>query len=182
MRGTVRLIAVLFLAGCQPETKPVLEVEPVEPGGFSAWPKVTDGPVQVGPGLWGLCREPTPEEARTRVASARSQGPHAGYSIVVRVSPDALAPFLGGKPLPTGAIVVKEKYADRLASGPMYGYALMVKRDAGYDPGGGDWEYAYVALVPERKVARGRIAECAGCHASARERDFLFRTYGDAGP
>lgn len=55
----------------------------------------------------------------------------------------------------------------------------MVKREAGYDPGGGDWEYAYVSLVPEREVSRGRMARCANCHASAKSRDYLFRSYGD---
>jgi hypothetical protein len=98
----------------------------------------------------------------------------------VRVSPEAIVPFREGKPLPTEAVVVKEKYANGLATGPLHEYAVMIKREAGYDPAGGDWEYAYVTLVPERKVARGQLAECAGCHASAKEHDFLFRSYGGA--
>jgi hypothetical protein len=31
-------------------------------------------------------------------------------------------------------------------------------------------------------VSRGRLAECAGCHASARDRDYLFRSYGGSAP
>jgi hypothetical protein len=99
----------------------------------------------------------------------------------VRVSPEAIAPFREGKRLPTGAVVVKEKYADELASGPLYAYAVMVKREAGYYPEGGDWEYEYVTLVPERKVARGQLTDCAACHASAKDRDYLFRSYAGAG-
>jgi hypothetical protein len=88
--------------------------------------------------------------------------------------------FREGKPLPRGAVVVKEKYADGRATGPLQEYAVMAKREAGYDPVGGDWEYAYVTLLPERKLARGRLAKCAACHVSVRERDFLFRSYGGA--
>jgi hypothetical protein len=95
----------------------------------------------------------------------------------VRVSPEAFEAFRAGDPLPVGASVVKEKYED----GPetMGEYAVMVKRGAGYDPPGGDWEYAYVTLAPERRVIRGRLAECAGCHASAKQTDYLFRSYGE---
>ena len=55
---------------------------------------------------------------------------------------------------------------DRLASRPMQAYAVMVKREAGYDPGGGDWEYAYVSLASRREASHGRLAECAGCAAA----------------
>ena len=180
MRKSGWLIAVPLLASCRPGTPPAADQDPLEPATFSAWPSVTDKPIRVGPALWALCRSPTPEEARARDAEAKPHGPHAGHSIVVRVSPEAVAPFRAGEPLPAGAVVVKEKYADEQASGPLHEYAVMLKREAGYDPDSGNWEYAYVTLVPERKVARGRLAECAGCHASVRERDFLFRSYGGA--
>jgi hypothetical protein len=57
----------------------------------------------------------------------------------------------------------------------------MIKRAAGYDPAGGDWEYGFVTLAPRTTVTRGRLAGCAGCHARARTSDFLFRTYPRAG-
>jgi hypothetical protein len=95
------------------------------------------------------------------------------------VNPNAIEAFRKTEPLPIGAVVIKEKYADLSATGAMHGYAMMVKREPGYDPEGGDWEYAYVSKSPERTVVRGRLAQCAGCHASAKDRDFLFRAYGD---
>ena len=182
MRAWVLVLPmVVFLAGCQKVTPPASDPALVEPATFSAWPSVTDKPVRVGPVLWLYCRGPTPEEATARDAAAKLHGPHTEYSIVVRVSPEASAAFREGKPLPTGAVVIKEKYADGSASGPLQGYAVMVKRATGFDPGGGDWEYAFIALAPERSVTRGRLAECAGCHASARGTDYLFRSYGGAG-
>jgi hypothetical protein len=125
----------------------------------------------------------TPEEAKRADEVAKFYGPHAKYSIIVRVSPEGMAQFRDGRPLPTGAVVVKEKYlGDPVTTGRLYGYALMTKREPGYYPEGGDWEYQFVALVPERKETSGHLADCAACHASVKERDFLFRSYGKGGP
>ncbi len=179
------LTTLLALAGCQPDSPPTAPAPPPaaspalpDPAAFSAWPSVTERPVPVGPRNWALCRSPTRAELQDREGEAKPHGPHAGYSVVVRVSPGAAAAFRAGGPLPAGAAVVKEKYADELASGPLYGYAVMVKREVGFYPEGGDWEYAFVALEPERAESRGRMAGCAACHAAAQGRDFLFRSYG----
>jgi hypothetical protein len=50
----------------------------------------------------------------------------------------------------------------------------MVKRPAGYDPTGGDWEYL-VLDATGRIEQRGRLALCARCHADA-PHDHLFGT------
>jgi hypothetical protein len=42
----------------------------------------------------------------------------------------------------------------------------MVKRQPGFDPAGGDWEYLVVAPTGEIE-ARGRLPGCARCHAEA---------------
>ena len=54
---------------------------------------------------------------------------------------------------------------------------MMIKREPGYDPGHGDWEYADVRLEPEKKVARGKIASCIACHDGKKNDDYLFRDY-----
>jgi hypothetical protein len=100
------------------------------------------------------------------------------HSIVVRVSPEAAAAYREGRPLPAGAVVVKEKYDDASASGPLQAYGVMIKRAAGYDRDGGDWEYGFVDLATRTTMTRGRLAGCAGCHASARDSDYLFRSRG----
>jgi hypothetical protein len=184
MRKSVWLITFLLLAGCHSETQPGSEPNLIEASPFSNWPSVTCAPVELPLALSLLCL-PTPEETQKAEAEveaqAKRQGPHAKYSIIVRVSPEAIAPFREGKALPTGAVVAKEKYVGVPPVGQLHGYAVMTKREAGYYPEGGDWEYEYVARVPERKETRGRLANCAACHASAKERDFLFRSYGSGG-
>lgn len=95
---------LVVLAGCQPSAPPGSASHVVEPADFATWPRITEQPVKVGPKMWKDCRGPSP---------------HAYEAIVVRVSPAAVVAFRQGSPLPVGAVVVKEKYADRLASGPM---------------------------------------------------------------
>ena len=176
MRASRGSVIIFLLAGCQTGSPPP-DPELVEPGTFAQWPSVTDAPIPVSTRAWLLCRHPTPEEAQEQEAATKAHGPHAGHTIVVRVSPEAVASFRDGKPLPTGAIVVKEKHFGTLGTGPVEEYALMIKRQPGYNPAGGDWEYAYVTHSPGRKVDRGRIETCADCHSRVKDRDYLFHTY-----
>ncbi|MFL5540633.1 MAG: cytochrome P460 family protein [Longimicrobiaceae bacterium] len=173
------------LAGCHSPASPGTAPTLVEPAVFATWPRVTEKPVPVSPLLSMLCTAYTANDTRAREHSQRVAasilGPHVDHSIVVRVSPDAIAAYREDRPLPAGAVVVKEKYDDASASGPLQAYGVMIKRAAGYDPRGGDWEYGFVALASGTTAARGRLAGCAGCHARARETDYLFRTYRRAG-
>lgn len=169
------VLVVAGIGGCRPPDSPSAAAELVEPAVFATWPSMTERPIPVSPRLAALCAVALPG------GRPQTPDPHADHAIVVRVSPNAATAYRAGAPLPAGAVVVKEKYADASASGPMEAYAVMARRSPGYYSRGGDWEYAYVALGAERMVTRGRLAECAGCHASARERDYLFRSRGSAG-
>jgi hypothetical protein len=79
--------------------------------------------------------------------------------------------------MPVGAIVVKEKHHDPVVTGPPVEFGAMIKREPGYDPAHGDWEYLFVAMKPEKTVARGKLESCIDCHSNAKDKDYLFRTY-----
>jgi hypothetical protein len=51
----------------------------------------------------------------------------------------------------------------------------MVKREPGYDPAHGDWEYVYAGA--DKAVTRGRLDSCIDCHFQVADKDYLFRTY-----
>jgi hypothetical protein len=65
------------------------------------------------------------------------------------------------------------------------GIGGMVKRQPGYDPEHGDWEYFYVELaseLPKRRPikgrsATGRLANCIDCHSYTAETDYVFGTW-----
>jgi len=153
-----------------------LEAGLVEPATFAKWPSAYDRPIPVAPAAAAAC-----SMGRIASDSEAKHGPHANHSMVVRVSPEAIGAFRAGKAMPAGAVVVKEKYPDDRAAGPPKEYGLMIKREVGYDPGNGDWEYAYVTSGAERKVTRGKLAQCATCHANVKDADYLFRSYAGYG-
>ena len=189
-RAFVLLVVLVVLVGCQPRSAPVAETPatPAEPPPasqpsadieFSKWPTATDYPVKVAPQLAAACAAPSSAEGTWASGGGKKRhGPHFEHFIVVRVNPEATEEFkVVDKPLPVGTTIVKEKHTDVLAKGPLAEYGAMIKREPGYDPGRGDWEYLYVVQKSEKKVTRGRLELCIECHSHVKDRDYVFRTY-----
>jgi hypothetical protein len=199
MKRLLGLFALALFVGCQPpaasekgteSTPPDPTPQAPAPGtsadiDFAKWPTATDQPVRVDPQVFTYCRELSPAETQALEAARKRNGPHFAPSIVVRTNPEAIAAFKAAKaPLPAGTTIVKEKHIDREAKEAPYAYGAMIKREPGYDAEHGDWEYLYVVLTPEKTVTRGRLESCIDCHAHAKDKDYVFRTYlpGQAAP
>ncbi len=111
-------------SSAQPVVSQVVPVEPglVEPSVFAKWPSAYDRPIPVSPAAAVACAPFSP----STFDSEAKHGPHANHSMVVRVSPEAIGAFRAGKAMPTGAVVVKEKYPDDRAAGPPKVYAGVI--------------------------------------------------------
>ncbi len=177
------VLFVGLLPGCQPsqQTVPTLPVEQLtlpsdtgfpEPAEFSGWESVTTQPVFVGRGIWGLCRNLTPEEAKVYEEDTKQFGLHMHRQIRIRVNMKGLENFRSGKVMPIGSVVVKEKHAHA-----MLAYALMIKRETGYDPEHGDWQYVYVDAYAKPSLSEGKLNNCIHCHQGAKDSDYLFKFY-----
>jgi len=97
------------------------------------------------------------------------RSPH-GKFVRILANDLALQSLGQGKPLPPGSMIVKENFdGDQktlLAVTPMY-------RVQGYNPEGGDWFWAKYG--PQGQVqAEGKLNGCLNCHASAKDRDWVF--------
>jgi len=91
-------------------------------------------------------------------------------NVPAKASFDSLLP---GDHFPAGALLV-QSHSQR-HSGAQLGSFAMLKRDKGYFPTGGDWEF----LVIERDgiiAASGKLEACARCHADAAA-DYVFPRY-----
>ena len=77
---------------------------------------------------------------------------------------------------PAGSLVVKEKLAARDSSEPEL-LTAMYKREAGYDPEGGDWEYMVLDGRGQEVKARGKLESCRACHQAVADTDFVSRNY-----
>jgi hypothetical protein len=101
--------------------------------------------------------------------------PHGNHWIHVFATPGATNAMLTGKgQYPEGSIILKEKFRDpagerrELTTG-------MRKRERGYNPELGDWEF--FILSGGQVSARGKIESCMDCHAKYKATDFVSRKY-----
>lgn len=135
---------------------------------YHKWDRVTSKPVPVSGESGGRC-SPTPG---TTAALAGAEGYFQLYVSDMAKPVFALAP---STPFPEGAILVKELLAAPKGRDPRTLLA-MVKREDGFDPANGNWEF-FVLRVTDIPVVvdSGRITHCAQCHTRAKPQDFVFR-------
>jgi Cytochrome P460 len=77
---------------------------------------------------------------------------------------------------PEGSVIVRERLVDSNSPLPE-SLVAMVKRGAGFNPAGGDWEYIALNGAGTIIRERGQLGSCNTCHAGQKETDFVFRTY-----
>ena len=97
------------------------------------------------------------------------KSPH-GAALTLYVNDKAYEAIQQNKKMPSGAIIVKENYAEDkeklLAVTPMY-------KVEGYNPGAGNWFWAKNG--PDGKtMASGKVDSCIKCHNAVKGNDYLF--------
>ena len=109
---------------------------------------------------------------RLTSVGVRSRG-HAGgvYQVTIFANPagaklwrERLQRALAG-----ALFVAEHRSLEDASPGPLL---LMQKQGAGYDPGAGDWQFAW-AESPTKLLRSGRLVDCSACHAAA-ETDYVF--------
>jgi hypothetical protein len=65
---------------------------------------------------------------------------------------------------PQGSLIVKEKLPDPHSGAPEL-LTVMRKRERGYNPAGGDWEYLVLDGAGRQVQAQGKLQNCQSCHA-----------------
>jgi len=132
---------------------------------FQSLSRVTDEPHEMHPQIAGAC-------GISLVADV-----HGQRFCDVFVTNDALQTIRSGKgSYAPGALIVKAKYplSDRKN---VELFTVMRKRNPGYSPEHGDWEYSVVDANARQVLARGKITSCIECHDSYTSTDFVTRKY-----
>ncbi len=134
--------------------------------------RVTSQPVRMDRDVALLCRIPTAKE--------KEDAPHAPHRdayyhvYVSRAGQKAMESRIDK--FPRGTMVVKQKFSDPEGKSPEL-FTLMQKREPGYDPEHGDWEYAIVNRTATQVLARGRLESCIDCHKAYARTDYVTRAY-----
>ena len=140
--------------------------------------RLTPKPKEVNSRFAELCRTLTPAEADEQ-AKLRLVPGHDASSIHAFASPAAAQSYFDpwGK-FSEGSLVLKEKLAT--TENKTQGFTGMLKREAGYFPEGGDWEYFTVDGSAAKIIERGKMASCAECHGSYAQSDFITKLSASA--
>ena len=169
MRAIFLLVAIALLAflaalsvGPEPKKPSILE--------FRQWTKVNETPVLISDYLDLLCRNLTPQEEEYR-----STSPHRKKTITVYVNDLGREAMKIGGTFPKGSAIVKEKRIGK--DGPVELSTFMVKRERGFNPACGDWEFGVIDGRAEKVLERGKLAHCMKCHVDKKAVDFTFRSY-----
>lgn len=165
--------AALTTTAHAPETKPA-QVKEID--GYRAWTKVNPQPVHIAPKLSIACA------ILTAPPTDDSRNPHTEKLITVYVNEvgrQAMLTELKPK-FPVGSVIVKEKLpeqseTDRVSEPELL--TVMIKREHGFNPKVGDWEFMATNGAGTKVDARGRLESCQACHVVMKDRDFVSRIY-----
>jgi cytochrome P460 len=153
---------------------------PVEPqvagekliAGYRQWTRVNPQPQMVPALVSRLCIAP-------RITPAGPGSPHGPNKyITVYVNDIGRHAMMEEKtPLfPQGSIVVKEKLTTPTSTTPEL-LTVMLKREPGFNPESGDWEYMVIDGMGKTVQARGKLENCQSCHLLEKDTDYISRTY-----
>jgi Cytochrome P460 len=148
--------------------------------------RVTDKPLSMDLQVAMRCAPPGPD-------MLPEDNPHRGHYVHVYVTPgDEKKIRTGEGTYPVGTLIVKEKLpgmfaqyakdpkagtADKLPLQDPELFTGMLKREAGYHPECGDWEFMLVSGDMKQVLARGKLDSCVECHQQYKQTDYVTRLY-----
>ncbi|HEX7294426.1 MAG TPA: cytochrome P460 family protein [Pyrinomonadaceae bacterium] len=146
------------------------------------WTKVNAEPYRISSELDRLCGRPLTKEGFSKMyAEERKRNPHAATYITVYVNAvGRSAMFTKDSPsFPEGSVIVKQKNEKYPYEENILLYTVMRKRERGYNPAVGDWEFNVVNADGSTVAASGKLENCQACHVKNPSSDFVFRSYVD---
>ena len=135
--------------------------------GFHSWKPVNPEPKFVKGLDLTRCRAPLLEERGN---------PHADGFINVYVSEAGREAYLKQKEtaFAEGTVIVKEKLGKKGAKDAIE-LGVLVKREKGYAPKSGDWQYIFVDAKGVVTDQQNKLENCAACHRLREKNDYVFR-------
>ena len=122
--------------------------------------------------------EPLPAISCVIIPGRQEPSPHLNKYVSVFVNPVGREEMMTRRSpkFPIGSMIVKEKLGSADSTMPEV-LTAMIKREPGYDPENGDWEYLVLDGAASKIVEQGKLTRCSGCHRAYQRSDFVTRTY-----
>lgn len=129
-------------------------------------------PIRQDPRVATLCNVPPPSLSGHETLLTWQ----TGYIHVYVTTNGAAAMQEQAAVFPLGTVILKQKFPEAIGRSPEL-YTGMLKREAGYNPDCGDWEFFTVNGAGTAVTARGRIKSCMECHRDYAASDFVTKRY-----
>jgi hypothetical protein len=141
--------------------------------GYRQWTRVNPEPVVFHSRLAIQCAAPTRQQIEME-----KDDPHMNKFITVYVNELGTKAMMHEKNprFPQGSVIVKEKLPSKDSTTPEL-LTVMFKREAGFNPENGDWEYMVSDGAGQEVHARGRLEKCQSCHTMVKDTDYVYRNY-----
>lgn len=141
--------------------------------------RITERPYLMEQVVMMRCIGPSPEELRVsqKEKLLGISDPHMQKYVHVYVSTNGLDAMQKRRGVfPEGAIVLKEKFSDAAGTKTEL-FTGMIKREPGYNPECGDWEFFTLPGDASKISERGKIQGCMECHVEYKNQDFVTKSY-----
>lgn len=141
--------------------------------GYKEWTRVNPVPAVFHSQLAAQCAPVT-----ARQIEFENSNPHRDKFITVYVNDIGKHAMLEEKSprFPQGSIIVKEKLTSPESTKPEL-LTVMIKREAGFNPKNGDWEYMATDGAGKEVQERGKLESCQACHSLYEKTDYVSRFY-----
>ena len=146
--------------------------------GYRIWHKVNPKPIRVRSVFAMLCRGPSPAEQKLDRTDPHKADYNKDKFITVFVNKPGKRAMLSDPPgpFPIGSVIVKEKLPSITSRSPEL-MTVMVKRQKGFNPACGDWEFLVYRPGKRAPDAQGKLASCQSCHVQVGARSHVFANY-----
>jgi hypothetical protein len=173
------MLAITSLSASQGVAVKSKASEPAQPSGselvkgYKQWTRVNPVPAVFHSQISIQCAAPTATQSKMEV-----DNPHRDKFITVYVNEIGTHAMMQEKAprFPPGSVIVKEKLASKNSFAPEL-LTVMTKREPGYNPENGDWEYIALDGSGKSVHARGRLERCQACHMMIKATDYVSRNY-----
>ena len=145
--------------------------------GYRSWAKANPKPVRLVTSFDLLCRGISQQELKEQ----RAITPHFDRHITVYVNKIGEKAMMTGEVFPVGSVIVKEKSNSASPietwDGKVVLSTVMIKREHGYNPTCGDWQFSVINAEVTKTDGDGKLESCMKCHREQAKKDFVYRTY-----
>ena len=171
--GLAIVVAAMALIGVSAKDEFRFDAAKLKDG--ASWIQVNAEPYHISSVIDSLCAAPT----AAAYEPERKKNPHAASFITVYVNKTGRDAMFAKdvQRFPAGSIIVKEKISTPFEGSKPLLYTIMRKREPGYNPEVGDWEFSVVGPNGTELQATGKLENCESCHKNKSNSDFVFRPY-----